>query len=99
MLTWISNFAALNEPGSVNNVKWLPIQLSDSKQNQILKIDNATVSFGNYEDTKQKKIEFWNESVKANETETFIDRPISQTYSVIAELRTSLLHSPQIFST
>ena len=99
MLTWISNFAASNEPGSVNNVKWFPIQLSDSKQNQILKINNATVSFGNYEDTKQKKIDFWNESVKANENDVFTDRPISQTYNVIAERRSSLLHSPQIFST
>ena len=86
MLTWISNFAAKSDPGSVNNVQWLPIQPSSSYQ--VLRIDKNNVTFGPYEEIIRRKIEFWNEYIQPNENgSNFTEKPVSQIYKLIAEKR------------
>ena len=86
MLTWISNFAAKSDPGSVNNVQWLPIQPSSSYQ--VLRIDKNNVTFGPYEETIRRKIEFWNEYIQPNENgSNFTEKPVTQIYKLIAEKR------------
>ena len=99
MLTWISNFAAKSDPGSVNNVEWLPVEPTttattsgSSNAFQVLRFDEH-VTFGPMEESKQRRIDFWNNSVKQSKIFEKTDDSTSFThiYNVIAERRASVL--------
>ena len=105
MLTWISNFAAKSDPGSVNNVDWLPLEptttaTSGSSSFQVLRVDEH-VTFGPMDESKQRRIDFWNNSVKPNknfENLTDDDTKITKIHNVIAERRPSILDAQQLFN-
>ena len=50
------------------------------------------------ESTKQRKIDFWNTEVNPNEDQEPVDKPVSQIHTVIAERRSVLLDSQQLFT-
>ena len=99
MLTWISNFAAKSDPGNVNNVEWLPVEPTttattsgSSNAFQVLRFDEH-VTFGPMEESKQRRIDFWNNSIKQSKIFEKTDDSTSFThiYNVIAERRASVL--------
>ena len=101
MLTWISNFAAKSDPGSVNNVEWLPLEpttTSGSSSFQVLRVDEH-VTFGPMDESKQRRIDFWNNSVKRSKNfEKTEDTNFTKIYNVIAERRPSILDAQQLFN-
>ena len=103
MLTWISNFAAKSDPGSVNNVEWLPLEptttttTSGSSSFQVLRVDEH-VTFGPMDESKQRRIDFWNNSVKPNKNFEKTDTKITKIHNVIAERRPSILDAQQLFN-
>ena len=100
MLTWISNFAAKSDPGNVNNVEWLPVEPTttaaatsgSSSSLQVLRFDEH-VTFGPMEESKQRRIDFWNNSVKQSKIfeKTDDSTNFTKIYNVIAERRASVL--------
>ena len=100
MLTWISNFAAKSDPGNVNNVEWLPVEPTttaaatsgSSSSLQVLRFDEH-VTFGPMEESKQRRIDFWNNSVKQSKIfeKTNDSTNFTKIYNVIAERRASVL--------
>ena len=99
MLTWISNFAAKSDPGNVNNVEWLPVEPAttaatsgSSSALQVLRFDEH-VTFGPMEESKQRRIDFWNNSIKQSKIfeKTEDSTNFTKIYNVIAERRASVL--------
>ena len=103
MLTWISNFAAKSDPGNVNNVEWLPVEPTttsgSSSSFQVLRFDEH-LTFGPMEESKQRRIDFWNNSVKRSKNfeKTEDDTNFTKIYNVIAERRPSILDAQQLFN-
>ena len=94
-LSFISNFAGKNAPGSVNNVEWHP---TSAENFQVLRIDKE-LSFGTMESIKQRRLKFWIDTIDANEKGlSWSQDPITHIHSVIAERRSILLDSQQMFT-
>jgi len=92
LLGFISNFAAKDEPLGDD---WPALNTNDYKVMRI----NEKCSFEHLEPSKMRKIEFWNSNINPNDIGSCLsDIPISKIYSVIAERRSSLLDSQQLFS-
>jgi len=94
-LRFISNFAAKGTPGNVDNVEWHP---AATENFQVLRIDKD-LSCSTMESAKKRRLKFWIDNVYANEKGwSWSQDPITQIHSVIAERRSILLDSQQMFT-
>ena len=82
-------------PGNVDNVEWHP---ATTENFQVLRIDKE-LSFSAMESAKQRRLKFWIDNVYANEKGwSWSQDPITKIHSVIAERRSILLDSQQMFT-
>jgi carboxylesterase type B len=94
ILTYISRFVSNGQPGMVDNVKWT----SCNEKSEWLKITN-TLKMETLDKVRQKRVLFWNDTIKPNETGPGqIDTPVTTLHSGIAERRSTLLDSQQLFT-
>lgn len=99
-LTILTNFAARGQPGAINNVQWMSLPMDASVTNfPMLKIGKELEFMPRLETSQEKRNGFWIDQVQPNEKGTcWSHDPISQIYHVIAERRSSLLDSTQLYT-
>lgn len=95
-LDFINNFCATGNPGSVDSVQWEAVKSADDFR--LMKIDTE-LSFGPYEQATQRRLNYWNQEINPNvQGSQWSHQEIQHLHNVIAERRSSLLDSQQLFS-
>lgn len=100
LLTFITNFALSSNPGNVNSVEWKNLLPSaDPEKFHVMKI-NKEVKFGVLEPNQQRRIRFWLDNIDPNgeKGSSWSQEPVNKIYHVIAERRSSILDSQQLFT-
>ena len=94
-LSFISNFATDGTPGKIDNVEWHPTGTENYHE---LRIDEE-LSCSTMESSKQKEMQFWIDEIYFNKKEwSWSQDPNPQIHRVIAERRSMLLKSQQVFT-
>ena len=95
-LTFLTTFAEKGHPGSQNNIEWKPVQPQEDIQTMRL---DKVLSFGPYPATKAKRLQFWLDEVNPNTMgSAWNDEAVQKIHHVIAERRSSILDSQQLFT-
>ena len=95
-MNFLTAFAEKGDPGSQNNIEWKSLEVN--QEFQTMKLDK-NLSYGPLPASKSRRIQFWLDEVDPNPLgSAWNDESVQKIHNVIAERRSSILDSQQLFT-